>query len=116
MQHERQRLEELLPANSQITCVIPCWPAAVTSLGMAVIILPGVPEVIILVVRIVIGVFMPLLVTPATTKACMPHVNLHPIMPTQDTLSQYQTVVSLHREPIARLHPYFCCVMQPQLS
>lgn len=48
------------------TCVSPCWPAAVASLGTAVMILPGVPVVITLVVRIVIGVFMPaLLVTPA---------------------------------------------------
>ena len=44
----------------------PCWPEAPPSLGTAVMILPGVPVVIILVVRIVIGVFMPeLLVTPA---------------------------------------------------
>lgn len=57
------------------TCVRPCWPAAVASLGTAVMILPGVPVVITFVVRIVIGVFMPaLLVTPARTKAFMSEI------------------------------------------
>ena len=55
-------------AQMEFTCVSPCWPAAVASLGTAVMILPGVPVVITFVVRIVIGVFMPaLLVTPVTT-------------------------------------------------
>lgn len=54
----------------QFTCVSPCWPAAEASLGTAVMILPGVPEVITFVVRIVMGVFMPaLLVTPVRTHA-----------------------------------------------
>lgn len=55
----------------EFTCVSPCWPAAVASLGTAVMILPGVPVVITFVVRIVMGVFMPaLLVTPVTKVYC----------------------------------------------
>lgn len=57
-------------ASQLSTCVSPCWPAAEASLGTAVMIFPGVPVVITFVVRIVIGVFMPvLLVTPSRTKA-----------------------------------------------
>lgn len=53
-------------AAPHFTWVSPCWPAAEANLGTAVMIFPGVPVVITLVVRIVIGVFMPaLLVTPA---------------------------------------------------
>lgn len=56
-------------AAPHFTWVRPCWPAAEASLGTAVMIFPGVPVVITLVVRIVIGVFMPaLLVTPAEKK------------------------------------------------
>lgn len=50
------------------------------SLGTAVMIFPGVPVVITLVVRIVIGVLIPvLLVTPAVMK-CIRHLfyNNHP--------------------------------------
>lgn len=52
-------------APFRTTCVSPCWPIPVPSLGMAVMIFPAVPAVIIFVVRMVIGVFIPaLLVTP----------------------------------------------------
>lgn len=71
---------------SPFTCVSPCWPAAVASLGTAVMILPGVPVVITFVVRIVMGVFMPaLLVTPAMTKAYISN---------KDTLKPSQSMCS----------------------
>lgn len=63
------RLTRVLRDPPHFTCVSPCWPAAEASLGTAVMIFPGVPVVITLVVRIVIGVFMPaLLVTPVGEK------------------------------------------------
>ena len=76
--HLRRNLQQTkqssIKTHSQVTCVSPCWPAAVASLGTAVMILPGVPVVITFVVRMVIGVFMPaLLVTPARTKALKCH-------------------------------------------
>lgn len=40
-------------APFKTTCVSSCWPVAVPSLGMVVMIFPGVPVVIILVVRMV---------------------------------------------------------------
>lgn len=64
--------QTLLSKKRQFTCVSPCWPAAVASLGTAVMIFPGVPVVITFVVRIVMGVFIPaLLVTPARTNTNM---------------------------------------------
>lgn len=41
-----------------VTCVRPCWPAAAI-LGTVVMILPALPGVTILVVRMVIGLFAP---------------------------------------------------------